>query len=109
MACLVASFFMATDQLYADKNSNHNSADPLHVGSKPASPSTGKFFGYEQKTGKIWINDFVYIVSPDCKILGSSTKLGMISAIKYQETVAFKTASNPKHPSIPYIIEIRRK
>ncbi len=70
---------------------------------------TGRFSRYDAATGRIWIDDFVYQLSSDHRVIGSSTKLGLLSAIQYLETVEFKTAPNPKQPSIPYIVEIRRK
>lgn len=98
-------------------------AAPLHAGNTARSSSqkkyeaydatqatlTGEFFGYDQKTRKIWINDYAYILSADYRVVGTSTKLGALSAIKYAEIVVFKTAPNPKHPSMPYVIEIQRK
>ncbi len=79
------------------------------TGGEPARRSlTGRFSRYDA-AGRIWIDDFVYQLSSDHRVIGSSTKLGLLSAIQYLETVEFTTAPNPKQPSIPYIVEIRRK
>ena len=105
----VTALFIGTN-LYAGSaiNSVDQPQDSSTAGN-PTATSKGRFFAYDQETRKIWINDFVYFLSTDYRVIGSSTKLGSLSAIKYQEVVAFKTAPNPKHPSAPYIIEIRRK
>ncbi len=112
-ASLVATLFIVTAQLHAGNTAPESAYRPQNFAEagEPVKkrPSTGRFFGHDQATGKVWINDFVYILSADYRVVGSSTKLGLLSAIKYQETVAFKTAPNPKQPSIPYIVEIRRK
>ena len=100
--------FVATPPLHAGnatRSSSQQSPD-IYATQKI---SVGEFFGYSQKTRKIWLNDYLYILRADCRVVGTSTKLGMLSAIKHQEKVEFKTAPNPKQPSIPYVIEIRRK
>jgi len=112
MACLAVTIAIPTAQLYAGNAIQRSIAQPQNTSiiSEPnQKPSTGKFFGYDQATRKIWIDDFVYLLSTGYKVIGSSTKLGLLSAIKYQEVVAFKTAPNPTRPSVPYIVEIRRK
>ncbi len=112
-ASLVATLlFIVTAQLHAGNTAPGSAYQPqdfAEAGEPVKRPSTGRFFGHDQATGEVWINDFVYILSADYRVIGSSTKLGLLSAIKYQETVAFETAPNPKQPSIPYIVEIRRK
>ncbi len=112
MACLLIALLMTATQSYAG-NAIHNLAhqtDALQADSELTPRSlAGKFFGYDQKTREIWVNDFVYMLSADYSVIGSSTKLGLLSAIKHQEVVEFETAPNPKYPSIPYIVEIRRK
>jgi len=106
MACLITALLISATPLYAATSET----EALSIESTTAPRSlTGKFFGYDQKTREVWINDFVYILRADCRVVGSSTKLGLLSAIKHQEVVEFKTAPNPKQPSIPYIAEIRRK
>ncbi len=108
ITCLAATIVLFTTQLYAS-NDMHSSRHQLQNTEITQRASTGKFFGYDQETRKIWINDFVYLLSVDYRVIGTSTKLGLLSAIKYQEVVTFKTAPNPQRPSVPYIIEIRRK
>jgi len=105
---LLISLLVTTAPLYA--------ADAVHITSQKSpsiettqKPLAGEFFGYDQKTRKIWIDDYLYVLRMDYRVIGTPTKLGLLSAIKYQEIVQFKTAPNPKKPSIPYVIEIQRR
>jgi len=105
---LLVTVLVATAPLHAGNSARSASQQLADIHATQKS-STGEFFGYDQKTRKIWIDDYLYILSADYRVVGTSTKLGLLSAIKYQEKVEFKTAPNPKQPSIPYVIEIRRK
>ncbi len=108
IASLAAMLFIAATQPHAG-DASVESTYRAEAGEPLKRASTGPFFGHDQATGKIWINDFAYQLHADYRVIGSSTKLGLLSAIRYGEMVTFETAPNPKQPSTPYVIKIHRK
>ena len=70
---------------------------------------SGPFHGFDQAHGAVWINDRLYWMHPEFKVIGNSTKLGLLSAIKPGESVEFITLPDPADGRRTLILEIRRK
>jgi hypothetical protein len=68
---------------------------------------SGPFHEYSRELGKVWVNDRVFLWTVQSKVIGTATKLGLVTAIKRDEevTVLFEDAGNE---GIPQVIEIRR-
>lgn len=69
---------------------------------------TGQFDGMNMKTNQIWVDDMVYLLSRPVNVVGTPTKLGLLSDIKQGEAVTLKLKYNNKTPSQPYVIKIER-
>ncbi len=85
---------------------------PQHGATTQASDDgyrSGAFSGFDQGHGVVWINDYLYWLHPEFKVIGNATKLGLLSAIKRGETVEFAAISDPEDPRKTLILEIRRK
>ena len=112
LICIIAILLMFSTQIHAE-DTNRVQAGKYSIAPTTIDPlpkiSSGVFYGYDEATRKIWINDYVYKLSTDYRVLGSPTKLGLLSAIQDKEIVEFKIAPNAERPSIPLIVEIRRK
>ncbi len=70
---------------------------------------TGAFHGFDRQHGAVWINDHLYWLHPEFKVIGNSTKLGLLSAIRQGETVEFVAVPDSKDPHRKLLVEIRRK
>ncbi len=70
---------------------------------------TGPFHGFDQAHGAVWINDRLYWMHPEFQVIGTPTKLGLLSAIKPGESVEFITLPDPADGRRTLILEIRRK
>ncbi len=70
---------------------------------------SGAFHGFDAEHGVVWINDYLYWLHPSFKVIGNSTKLGLLSAIRRGETVEFAAVPDPKDPRRTLVVEIRRK
>jgi hypothetical protein len=68
----------------------------------------GPFYGYDKKSGKIWIDDRAYTAHRALRVQGTSKKLGLLSDIKRNERVGFTTVPASGKTRLPEIIEIRR-
>ncbi len=70
---------------------------------------TGPFHGFDQRHGAVWINDRLYWMHPEFKVIGNATKMGVVSAIRPGEFVDFVTLPDPADGRRTLILEIRRK
>jgi hypothetical protein len=67
---------------------------------------SGPFHKYSKETGKVWINDRVFLYTVQSKVIGTATKLGLLSDIDMDEIVTVLFEAGDK--GIPYVLEIRR-
>ncbi len=70
---------------------------------------SGAFHSFNPELGLVWINDYAYRLHPGFKVIGNSTKMGSVSAIKRGEIVEFVTVPDSKDPRRKLLVEIRRK
>ncbi len=68
----------------------------------------GSFDGYDKKIGRVWVDDMAFRYSDQTKVIGTASKLGLISDIKQGETVSvmFEGAGDTQPP---FALEIRRQ
>lgn len=74
-----------------------------------ATSQSGPFYGFSAASGAVWIDDYRYGLHPQAKVVGNSTKMGLLSAIKLGEVVEFFTIPDPGNPHRKLVVEIRRK
>lgn len=67
----------------------------------------GSFDGYDRKAGMVWVNDRVFELAGDLKVIGTAKKAGTLSAIQLGETVTLLYGETGRQ-GIPVAIEIRR-
>ena len=70
---------------------------------------TGAFHRFDQDHGAVWINDRLYWLHPEFRVIGNATKLGLLSAIRPDEFVQFATVPDPLDARRTLIVEIRRQ
>ena len=70
--------------------------------------ATGSFDGYSKQSNCVWVSDTVFQIVGSLKVVGTSTKVGLLSDIKEGETVTILYEKNGAN-QIPTAVEIRRK
>jgi hypothetical protein len=68
----------------------------------------GKFGGYDEKEKLLWVDEDVLYYGFGVKVVGTATKLGLLSEIKLGEKVTAVVKSRGKK-KIPMVIEIHRQ
>ena len=68
---------------------------------------SGPFGGYDKDAGRIWINDRVFRYNDQLKVMGTGSKVGLLSEIKGGEKVDI-LAERGDGSKIPLAVVIRR-
>lgn len=68
----------------------------------------GQFDGLNLKDKRIWVDDTVYLLDSGVKVVGTSTKLGLITDIKQGEQVRIIVRPG-ESGTIPYVTQIYRQ
>jgi hypothetical protein len=69
---------------------------------------SGPFDGYSEESGRVWVNDMVFLYTDQSKVIGTANKLGLLSDIDLGETVSV-LFEDTGDGGIPHVLEIRRR
>ncbi len=81
----------------------------VQTGEAEVASRSGAFHGFHGAYRVVWIDDRLYRLHPQARVVGNSTKLGLLSAIPKGETVEFVTIPDPEDSGRKLIVEIRRQ
>ncbi|MCU7844148.1 MAG: hypothetical protein KZQ93_09950 [Candidatus Thiodiazotropha sp. (ex Monitilora ramsayi)] len=105
---LVLALSLLPAVLMADTNRNHDSHtdEPEEIIEENA--RQGPFDGYDKDKALIWVDDKLYQIEGNLKVVGTPSKIGLLSNIQQGETV--KIIIEDRGPmKLPVVIELHRK
>ena len=105
----IGSFATLAAAQLGGQGSSIPAPDGAQVGLTTGVSRSGSFHGFDAAHGAVWVDDYLYWLDPGFTVVGNSTKLGTLSAIKWGETIDFTAVPDPKDPRRTLILEIRRK
>ena len=113
MACVIAMLGLllplAANALELKSNSRYSAVQAEKERARESAGQKGPFNGYDPKAKEVWIDDMVYRMHTGLRVVGTPTKLGLLSEIKNGEIVRYSYIPANDGSSIPLLTEIRRR